>query len=295
MKPAFQCIAFTLSKIGANLPEFLIPVWPTNESGGADWTFSRNYSGKVSADRVRRQLKLGDSKWAPVVTTSLRMTMTIAYRIVTQVPSAIRQQQLCKIPLLCHPFRFPPSFLWHLHNDGNIFYGRGRQRPCLKTGTNHHCLCVFDEKSVALKFSLIPRHGLDLKGNKRKKREIFQIDAFLEVTAKRIVLFRSHSRVCFLIGFPLWIPICDFNPSRHPLQGEFSLVLMLSNRCQSGAIERRNRLNWVMSSYPCTNFPTSRRLNWPFQLAHPFILECEHLPLAENSRQPVKLSASIPL
>lgn len=123
-------------------------------------------------------------------------------------------------------------------------------------------------------------------GGKNRKREIIQIEAFLGAMLKGNrdcwIVEPFTLCVCVLIGFPFWKPIFGFYPPRHPLLQEVNLVLMLSNRWQNGAMERRNQLNWVTSPYPCTNFPTGRRLNWPFQRAHPFILECAHLPLVEN-------------
>lgn len=47
-------------------------------------------------------------------------------------------------------------------------------------------------------------------------------------------LSRLHS-VCVLIGIPFWKPVRGSDPSRQPLQEDAGLVLMLSNRGQSGA------------------------------------------------------------
>lgn len=49
-----------------------------------------------------------------------------------------------------------------------------------------------------------------------------------------LTLSRLHS-VCALIRIPLWKPVRGSDASRHPLQEDAGLVLMLSNRGQSGA------------------------------------------------------------
>lgn len=114
---------------------------------------------------------------------------------------------------------------------------------------------VTSKAARPLTFLQFPDIRLDLEGRIKKKREIVQMEAFLEAMLKGnqgLLGCWSHS-LCLRSNrvSSSDTQFTTFTHQEHPLQEEVDLVLMLSNRSpKNGAVDGRNHLNWVTSSHP---------------------------------------------